>query len=123
MELSDQAVLSNGQIVQIPPTPGFGERVNNHPSVNTNNAYYWMKNKWGRVVPVEAAKVGEALSRGFVHTDGVLVRDDLSLAVQPPEPAPEAGRVLADLAEVLIEEKKSKKKKDEAEKVEKSDKK
>lgn len=117
--LSEQVVLSNGQIAQIPATPGFGERVNNHPAVNTNNAYFLMKNKWGRVVPVEGAKVGEALSRGFVHTDGKLIQDDLSLAVQPPEPAPEAGRVLADLAEVLIEEKKTRKKKEETEKPDK----
>lgn len=102
--LPDQVTLPNGQVASLPPMPAFGDRVNNHPNANTNNKYYWMKNAKGRLVPVDAEKVGEVLSRGYVHTDGKLMNDDPSKQVQPPAPAPDSAVVLAQLAELMLKQ-------------------
>jgi primosomal protein N' len=54
----------------------------NTPENNINNGYYWMKNKYGRIVPVQGRIVMDALQRGYTHTDNQLVADDLSKDVR-----------------------------------------
>ena len=66
---------------------------------NTNNAYYIMKNKKGREVPVAITRLNEVLKQGYSHTDGVVKSDDLSLQVQAQHTSP--TQQLADVAKAM----------------------
>lgn len=76
------------------------------PEHNTSMKYYWMINAKGVKVPVAIHAVRDALGRGYIHTDNVLVEEDPKNNVRnnlPPEsgmtPEEKTAAALTKLAE------------------------
>jgi hypothetical protein len=71
--------------------------------LNNSNDYCWMLNKHNRKVPIARHLVADKLSKGFIHTDGVFISDDLSLRVKSPEAPITPADAMLKVAEKLAE--------------------
>lgn len=69
--------------------------------VNKSNSYVWMKNKWGRLVPIATHLIIDKLSRGFIHTDGVVHSDAPEDRVKAPELEHDPAKAMAAVAQQM----------------------
>lgn len=87
------------------PEAAYGKNADKVPTQNVSRSYYWMENAKGRKVPVAPFNVADALSRGYIHTDRELHRDNPADRVQPSSASQDPMARLADTLEKVVEEK------------------
>lgn len=71
--------------------------------VNNSNEYEIMKNKYGVEVPIALHLINDKLKRGFIRTDGIVRRDNLTDRVRPVQVESNPAKAMAMMAEQMAE--------------------